>query len=139
MSGSRPFRVEGWEGILCEVIENSKDRPFVYGTFDCCLFAGDCILAVTGIDHMAEFRNAYNNKREAHEAIKRVGGLPNRITELFGDPIPAGLAMRGDIVCIEDRTVGICMGGVALAPSSAGGLVPSGRSKWTMAWKVGRS
>ena len=59
------MRVEGWEKILHDTLETMKERPFVWGTFDCCLFAADIVQALTGVDYAAGYRGTYHSEAEA--------------------------------------------------------------------------
>ena len=40
-------RVKGWEQRLSTVKIRGSRLPWAWGRFDCCIFAADCVLAVT--------------------------------------------------------------------------------------------
>jgi hypothetical protein len=48
--------------------------PFMWGAFDCAMFAADGIEVITGVDIAAEFRGAYMDETSAMEAIRRIAG-----------------------------------------------------------------
>lgn len=50
-------------------------RLVVWGVNDCCLFAADWVLGLTGIDPAARWRGTYRSEREAHRKIKAAGGF----------------------------------------------------------------
>ena len=47
--------------------------PYAWGTNDCATFAGDGILAITGVDIMTDFRG-YTTREEAMVKIRKVSG-----------------------------------------------------------------
>jgi hypothetical protein len=49
-------RYEDWPQRLVAAIEAARGRPFSWGAMDCCLFAADVVLAMTGVDYAAGFR-----------------------------------------------------------------------------------
>lgn len=48
--------------------------PFAWSTNDCCTFAADAVLAITGTDIAAHFRGKYTDRPTAFKAIKEVAG-----------------------------------------------------------------
>ena len=84
----------------------AADKPFAWGTFDCCLFASDCFLAVTGIDPAVPFfRGRYESELQARALIKAFAGggvlqLLGRISRHYEiAPVPPHKAIAGDPVC----------------------------------------
>jgi hypothetical protein len=93
-------RFHDWPTRLIAVVESRRDVPFRWGTHDCCTFAADCILAMTGIDLAEGVRGSYASANQARRLLGP-GGLESLPTRVLGDPLanPA-LAGRGDIVLL---------------------------------------
>jgi len=131
------MRREDWPEVLHAEIEAARDKPFVWGACDCCLWAADVVKALTGMDYAAEFRGRYSTARGAVRALKRYGKgtldatmdalLPRR-------PFP----MRGDVVmAIVDgqQALGICVD-VRAAFKAPQGLTFLPLSEIAAAWAV---
>lgn len=110
---------------------------------DCCTFAGGAVLALTGVDAMAEFRGRYRTAAGAARALRRYGAgtLPATLDTKF-EPIPPAFARRGDLALV-DGAVGVVIGAdaVLIGREEAGeeareGLVRFGRDRWSRAWRV---
>lgn len=100
-------RVEQWPTILAKFMEERRYAPFEWGSNDCCLFTGDAILAITGVDLAADFRGKYHDARGAFRAVKKFAGggieeLVLKITEEHGiEQIGLPFVQRGDIVMAD--------------------------------------
>jgi hypothetical protein len=112
------MRKENWPQLLAGKISECRSREFQYGAFDCFLFAAECVEAITGIDHAAEFRG-YDSKIEAYKIIANYGSVAAMVTAILGaDPKPVAFAQRGDVVVASvpiadgefSDAVGICDG-----------------------------
>ena len=68
-------RLEDWPERLAEAIEAANERPFSWGRHDCCLFACDAVMAMTGVDPAKPFRGKYKTKRGAFGVLKRFAAL----------------------------------------------------------------
>ena len=100
------MRKEDWPEIIASEIA-AADKPFVWGEWDCCLFAAHVIYAVTGEDFAKEFRG-YTTQIGAAKLLKQYGGV-NGIASKFLPEILVPFAGRGDVVEI-DGALGICLG-----------------------------
>lgn len=60
---------------LTDYLRAARDRDFVWGTWDCCVFALDWYRLQTGRDPMADLRGTYQTEIEAHATIAAHGGL----------------------------------------------------------------
>lgn len=100
------MRAEAWPEILANEIAVA-DRPFVWGEWDCCLFAAHVVHAMTGEDFAKTFRG-YRTKNEALKLLQKYGGVSG-IASKFLTEIPTTFACRGDVVEI-DAALGICIG-----------------------------
>jgi hypothetical protein len=119
-------RLTNWPEAFAAALESARARPFQWGENDCCLFACDVVLAITGTDLARPFRG-YKNRKEALTVIAGFGGigaLAENVAAMHGIPeIPPLQARRGD-VCLFDNgngeTLGICRGDLVLAPGKDG-------------------
>ena len=96
--------------LLPAFVQARKDRPFSWGSNDCCLTAADAVLAITGTDIASDFRGKYSDQASAFALIKSVTGgttvadaaaycaSQHGLTE-WSYPL---LAKRGDLVVIAD-------------------------------------
>jgi len=114
------MRYENWAEKLNTVLVTKHFEPFVWGKHDCCLFAADCILEMTGIDYAVDFRGCYKTVLEAARILKEKNGVRGVATLALGNEISYKLAQRGDIVLIETEehgeTLTVCVGVVCVAP-----------------------
>ncbi len=141
-------RRHDWPARLHESVDAARGRPFVWGGADCCLFACDCILAMTGVDPAAHFRGRYKSAAGARRSLQAFAGAGlaatvERITrELAMPEIPPLMAQRGDVVLIaapecppECLALAICCGGRIAAQGPDGlTLIPLARA--LRAWRV---
>lgn len=112
-----------WHKRLIDTIKAAEKRPFLWGEHDCCLFAADCALAMSGEDFAAEFRGTYDNETGAKKALLRGGGSLEKVLARFLDEVPAALAQRGDVAVVENagaRCAGVIYGGAVWVPGEKG-------------------
>lgn len=105
-------RLPDWPERLSEIIDAARYKPFVWGEHDCCLFAMDCVQAMTGVDLAAPYRG-YKGKKQGLMVLKENGGLrgiAETVARKFNiaeiDPAFAG---RGD-VCLFNIGQGDSLG-----------------------------
>jgi hypothetical protein len=95
-------------------LRDAATKPFAWGTTDCCLFAADAVLAMTGVDIADDFRGKYGTQAEALALIKTVTG-GTTVTDAIvhcatkfglmewlkadGSPCPL-MAKRGDLCAV---------------------------------------
>lgn len=132
-------RFPDWQGRLSWFFTQNRNRPFEYGTWDCCLFAADAIKAMTGTDIAAEFRGRYANRTEAYALIGSVGSVAPKVAKQYGMPqVPISYARRGDMALIErarDYSLGIIsLNGKEIAILRARGIVTIPLSLGFIAW-----
>lgn len=108
------MRIAGWEGRLAEVIEGARSRPYALGEHDCFRLACEVVRALTGRELWLHFAGTYRTRREALRKIAELGNSPEEAAaSLFGEPIPIGLAGRGDLVLVRadgDHHLGVVLG-----------------------------
>jgi len=131
-----------WPEALASEIARAWTKPFTWGANDCCLFACDCVLAMTGTDIASSFRG-YRNVEEAKDILKRfggVGGVAEDVARQYGvSQIPALMGQRGDIFLIDvghGETLGVGAGERILCPGFRG-LVSLPQLQAIRAWKIG--
>lgn len=140
-------RFPDWPARLEKYLFASLKANFKYGSFDCALFAANCIEAMTGVDLAASLRGKYDSRTAAKRAIEaRVGrGSVALIAEALAaqhempeiKPVYAG---RGDMVLLKrshDYSLGIvALTGteIMIALGQGWGRVPVGEA--VRAWRV---
>lgn len=101
------MKLDQWEIPLENYIDSNQLTPFAYGTFDCCLFAANCVLAETGVDIATEYRGLYTDEATAFALLSKVTGgftvedtMTHACTQYeFITPLPSVFyAQRGDVV-----------------------------------------
>lgn len=123
------MRLELWERRLADLVVAAQQRDFKYGTFDCCLWACDAVVALTGADPGATFRGLYSTEEEASAILEAYDGLDGLVEKIAAErgflPMLPSLAQRGDVVLarITGRyTLGVCIGVDAAFPRQPSGL-----------------
>lgn len=117
------MRYADWPERLNRIVEGNLNRPFEWGNWDCCLFAAECVEAMTGDDPMGEFRGRYSSAEGARALLRAhpSKSLFNLMRRKFGNP--SNFARRGDIVytITEDGpSLGVCVGACAVFLSEEG-------------------
>jgi len=121
-------RFEDWPARLVGVIDAAAGKPFAWGQHDCCLFACDCIEAMTGVDPAAPFRGQYQSRVGAYRALKEYAGTLEDVAHAIAAekgmrPIRQGEAGRGDLALLESQlgdVLGVHCGGVIYAAAPNG-------------------
>jgi cell wall-associated NlpC family hydrolase len=147
------MRREDWPQRLAEYLEEHRSTPFVWGTFDCCLFVCDAIEAMTGVDPGRNLRGRYVNETGALDVLLEEYGTDNlervveKICELEGYPeMTPSFAQRGDVVIVNaplsaESMFHVCLGIVApggrAAVASPRGFILFPLSRVVRAWRVG--
>lgn len=110
-------RLSDWTKRLDAFLIENRARPFEWGTFDCCMFAGQAIASMTGVDPAAPFRDTYGNVAEASDVMMRtcgsraIGDMASHVFSAAGfAECSPHFARRGDPVLVEqngERLLGI--------------------------------
>lgn len=90
-------RLRDWQPRLAALIAQRMQHPLVWGRHDCCLFAADAVLAVTGADVAVDLRGTYSTAEGADQLLQRLGGLAELCIERLGPVIRTALAAPGDV------------------------------------------
>ena len=129
-------RLPDWPDRLIAFVAAREHVAFAWGAQDCCSFAADCAIALTGEDPMQDLRGAYDDAKSATRL------LATPLAQLIGDrlpEIPRGLAQRGDIVIVDQdgRDAAMIVDGEWLIGAGPDGLVRVPRRLATRAFHVG--
>lgn len=133
-------RLRDWQSRLQACIAARRRLAFAWGEHDCCLFAADCVQAMTGADPAAAYRGRYDSELGAARLLKAAGGVRGLLTEAFGEPINVRLARVGDvgIATIAERDhVAVCGGAMWLTTSFSGVVAALQPHMIADAWRVG--
>ncbi len=117
-------RVSDWPAQLHIVSTAALRKPYRWGDHDCCLFAADCVLAMTGVDLAEDFRGAYHDEATASDMLERlncesVADLPG----IWFEEISVSQARRGDVALFDGEFgpfLAICDGITAVGPAARG-------------------
>lgn len=139
---SQLTRLPDWPERLAAFLAAVKDRRFAWANHDCCSFAADAVLAMTGTDAIAPWRGTYTTKLQAARVLGKAGGLSALVTSCVGQPLASPLlAQRGDVMLFEmpaphgPAALGICVGPHIAAPGPRGTeLLPCAAA--LAAWRI---
>ena len=96
------MRHSGWEKKLEAVFKEWSQKDFVWGESDCCIFASDCVEAMTGKNLYSVYLSKgkkYKSKEEAEKCLSEYSGdLKSCWSGLLGEAKLPLLAKRGDVV-----------------------------------------
>lgn len=112
------MRRDDWPERLAEHLV--RVEPFAWGSWDCCTFAADAVLIMTGSDPMAGSRG-YRDAAEAKAAL-RGKSLYHTLLKMFPRVHPA-MARRGDLVLFATDAgpmLTVCAGEFCVAPGERG-------------------
>lgn len=130
-------RLNNWQSRFQALVSDRSCAPFSWGQNDCCLFAADARLAITGDDPAADERG-YTTEREAARLLKKLGGVRGIGAARFGVEIVPALAQVGDIAVVETggrESLAVCGGDHWMAPG-AEGIERLPLSSALIAWRV---
>jgi hypothetical protein len=126
-----------WRPRFEALVAARMHTPFAWGVHDCCLWAADCVLTITGVDHAADLRGTYSAALEAQRVLVRLGGI-EAVAARAGPRIGPFAAAVGDVglIALDDRALlAVCVGAFWLAPA-AKGLAAHSLDVATAAWSV---
>jgi hypothetical protein len=101
-------RVEDWVQRLEQVLKETRDKPFNWGTFNCCIFTANCVEAQTGVDFMKDIRTQIKDKKTVTTYLKKHAGgslirfVEHIITTLDLKEINSAYVQRGDVVITKN-------------------------------------
>lgn len=117
-------RLQDWPERLAELVEARRTMAFAWGGNDCCLFAADAVLAMTGADPAAAFRG-YASEDEAARLIR--DGLEEvvaaALAEFGAGACHPAFVQRGDLALVlmgNQPTVTVVLGATVAGPGPDG-------------------
>lgn len=131
-------RLHDWQMRFAEFARGRRNEPFAWGSNDCCVFAADCVEAITGEDPAKGLRG-YSTALQAARIVKAHGGMAGFVTARIGPSIPPLMANVGDLVLVEINgrdTLTVCNGSNVIGPGHSG-MVCCGMGLAKAAWRVG--
>lgn len=131
------MRRADWQIQLSVFAQAHAHMPFEWGRNDCCMFTVDAVLAMTGVDHGAQFRG-YSTAFAAARVVEQQGGIRQLAIDAWGEPVSPLRAGVGDVVLVinEGREVlAVCNGTTAIGPGPDG-IAVMNMSAATAAWKI---
>jgi len=132
------LRLRDWPERLAALFVARAAQPFAWGHFDCCLFAADAVLAVTGHDPAADLRGTYATAAEAARVLERFGGVAGVAIARAGQVVPVALAQPGDVGLSHfdaERPTLAVWGGSAWHAAGSVGIVPVPSETVVRAWR----
>lgn len=136
-------RREDWTIQLNNFLETNRNREFERSVFDCVVFAGLAIKAMTDKDFVHEYIGTYKSKAEGMKKLKDIG--INSLIELADECLGLSLispnfACRGDVVAVkyedEIALAVIDLTGRRAVTTGKDGLIFFDSRYWLKAWKV---
>lgn len=101
-----------WLTRLTALVREVKNRPHVWGEWDCAIWTAAAIEAQTGVDLAEPYRGKYNDEASCMRVLREVG--PGSLLALaethFGERMNPINAWRGDVLYRDDHSLGIAYG-----------------------------
>lgn len=132
------MRLQDWQTRYADLCRARMGAPFVWGSHDCCLWAADVVLSLTGVDHAADWRGTYDSAAGGARLVAELGGVREIATRALGAAISPRMAGVGDLVLVEQdgrEMLAVCNGVEALAVGPSG-LELVGMGAVLAAWRV---
>ncbi len=105
------MRIEGWEKLLAQHIEEARKTAFQWGTHDCVMWCASWIKKCTGNDFAKGIVGTYDTEEGANEYLRANGyETVESVADKHLFSVPMALAGRGDILLRPDYLLGICTG-----------------------------
>lgn len=138
------IRLPDWPGRLAALVDARLQQPFAWGSNDCCAFAGDAVLQITGTDVLAGLRGMWRTRKDAARVLRNLGGMRAAVSSVLGRSVDPAFARRGDVVLIDTGSherlsrsiLAVSLGGRCVAPT-AKGLKTIPPDFVATAWRVG--
>ena len=116
-------KIIDWEIAFHKFIDQSRNKGFEYGSWDCCLFSNACLKAITGKDIIPKTLK-WKDEKTAYEAIKKYSGtlgksVAKACKKAGMQKIDKAYAQMGDLIIYkeENELVGIWDGYAVLTPT----------------------
>jgi hypothetical protein len=130
------MRCPEWHARLWTVLAAAQTERFKLGRHDCLRLAARALDAMSDSDQWRNYASGFDARREL-KLMLVPGAVEREMTRAFGEPVPLGLARRGDLVALDmpsGTAIGICVG-ERIAVAADGVLyLPLARAR--CAWRV---
>ena len=129
-----------WRPTFEALVASRMRTPFRWGVHDCCMWAADAVLALSGIDPAADLRGAYCDEAGARRLLESLGGL-EAVGARGGQPQSPLLSIAGDVGIVTDgerHMLGVCAGHVWLVAARRG-LAVLPLNAVSASWRVARA
>ena len=135
------MKTPGWEKRLHHEIEAAREKPFQWGTHDCCMWVAHMIKILSGRELGQAFRGQYHDQAGAHALIDQHwdGSLTELVSSFLGEAKAVAYACRGDVVLYDSDNMtglGICVDHRAAFLHPEKGLALVKISRCAKAWSV---
>lgn len=132
------MRRQDWQERLIAAVEDSRTRDFQWSRFDCITWAFDVRAELIGIDTAQKWRGKYRCLNGGLRVMRKLGhaSIEKLVTAECGEPVPARMAQRGDLVQLQDTALGICLGAIAATVEEGVGMVLVPMTSAVLAWRV---
>lgn len=133
------MRYHDWQIRFAAFVATRQAMPFAWGSNDCCTFAADCVLAITGADVATSEQRSQKTALEAARLLEELGGVEGAAGAAMGIPISPMMAQVGDVVLVDADgrdMLAVCNGSTCMAPGPDG-LVHIGMASARKCWRVG--
>ena len=133
------MRLRNWQCLFADFVTRRRHEKFSWGKNDCCLFAADSTLTITGNDFAAAYRGSYSDETSAMALIAEFGSLEQLCSTLTGiAPISAVYADVGDIVIAKyaGRELLAVSNGIHVLAVGSEGMIILPLAVCTKTWKI---
>lgn len=130
------LRLPDWQMRLAGLVNDRAGQPFEWGVRDCCLWAADAVLAVTGHDPAAPLRGVYSSALQAGRVLRGTS-IEALAEQALGEEIVPALAQAGDVglVVSDEGPALVVQGGDAWLAQAAVGLAVVRPDAVLRAWR----
>jgi hypothetical protein len=132
------MKIQGWEKILSEHIQEHSISKFEWGYNDCLCFVSEYSRKVTGKVPNELVWGKYRTKEEALQYYQSVTEQPHKTMDRFYNRVNLSFAQRGDIVLKyrdDGFTFGLIENGKAIFKTE-NGLTRENIKAMDYAWRV---
>ena len=120
-------KTDGWEQRFHHFLVENRNRPFVWGEWDCCIFTNAAVKEITGQD-LIPSELSWTDEESAIKAIegygRTLGMSVAKAAKAAGlTTVDSCKAQKGDVVVVKEnggQVAGICDGHAVLCPSDDG-------------------
>ena len=133
-----------WVTALMDFIQEVYDKPFEWGSWDCCTFANEALFRISGKKVIPKSIQGWKTEDEAKKTIKKYGktlgkSLHKAATKAGMKEIDLPFMSTGDLVCMKsedgNELAAICDGQWLFVPTDDG-LANKPMNMALRAWRI---